>query len=343
MWKRFARTEIACIIITVVIALGLTYADPENWLGNLASSFIFSHSIGFSISGLVHVFDRYLDRLHPVPRVLLLVFLFLTGAFIGTEVGAWIIFPIFGVDLNPVGHGRILLINLLMGIVFGSVAFVYFTLQSTAQRMAKELREKEINQERLERLKTQAELEALQAKIDPHFLFNTLNSIASLISENPSAAESTVERLSDLFRYTLQRSGNKTVKLAEEMDIVRSYLEIEKIRFGERLQFVISRDGRLDDVAVPPLLLQTLVENSIKHGIAPDVRGGSIAVEAKLVGDRCVLSVADSGKGFAGPAGGSAFGLRSIRERLALTYEGKAEMEISRDTMTRVQITLPML
>jgi len=208
--------------------------------------------------------------------------------------------------------------------------------------MAEQLKQKEINEEKLKRLKTQAELEALQAKINPHFLFNTLNSIASLITENPAAAETTVEKLAELFRYTLQKTGNTTVRLRDELDIVLAYLDIEKIRFGDRLQFSLKCDPLLDDVHVPPLLVQGLAENSIKHGISPEVLGGSIGIDASRDGDRCIITVTDSGKGFSDPVEESGFGLRSIRERLALAYGDRAALEISSDAMTRIRISLPL-
>lgn len=208
--------------------------------------------------------------------------------------------------------------------------------------MAEKLKEKEIQEEKLMRLKTQAELEALQAKVNPHFLFNTLNSIASLISENPAAAESTVEKLSELFRYTLQSTANSTVKLTEELEIVRSYLQIEKIRFGNRLEFEIICDDRLNNFDVPALLIQPLVENSIKHALAFELHGGSICVEAKQIDNECHISVTDSGKGFAYDASETGFGLKSIRERLKLLYGNRAALNMFHDGSTHIHILIPL-
>jgi LytS/YehU family sensor histidine kinase len=208
--------------------------------------------------------------------------------------------------------------------------------------MAEKLKEKEIQEEKLMRLKTQAELEALQAKVNPHFLFNTLNSIASLISENPAAAESTVEKLSELFRYTLQSTANSTVKLTEELEIVRSYLQIEKIRFGNRLEFEIICDDRLNNFDVPALLIQPLVENSIKHALAFELHGGSICVEAKQIDNECHISVTDSGKGFAAETDETGFGLKSVRERLKLLYGNKATLNVFHDGRTHINISIPI-
>ena len=152
---------------------------------------------------------KWLGQLSPLRRLAAQFAVYLLAGFAGTEIGYFILrYVYFGGQFDIGSHLRLVFLNLILAVVFGSAAAVYLSLRSNAERMAKKVKEKEINEERLERLKTRAELDALQAKINPHFLFNTLNSIASLISENPAAAESTVEKLSELFRYALQRSGN---------------------------------------------------------------------------------------------------------------------------------------
>jgi len=226
--------------------------------------------------------------------------------------------------------------------VFGSIAVLYFTLKANAEHMAAELKQKELNEERLTRLKMKAELEALQAKINPHFLFNALNSIASLISENPKAAESTVEKLSELFRYTLKDANKSTVTIGEELEIVRTYLEIEKVRFGDRLQYTINYDGSVLDLRVPALIIQPLVENSIKHGIANTIQGGSILIDVRKNETTCRIMVQDNGKGFQADTRENGFGLRSIQERLNYMYNDKATLEIIRGNPTQIIITLPL-
>ena len=264
--RHFARTFVFCLIITIVIAAGLTFSDPPNYLGYLISSFIFSMCIGFTIHFLIDYTFPRIAALHTVIRLGILLILFLIGGLIGTGISVEIHKLIFNFSYTMKDYIRLLYFNLLLSIIFGSIAVLYFTLKGNAERMASELKEKELNEERLTRLKMKAELEALQAKINPHFLFNTLNSIASLISENPKAAETTIEKLSELFRYTLKDADKSTVTIGEELEIVRTYLEIEKVRFGDRLQYTINYDGSVLDLQIPALLIQPLVENSIKHG-----------------------------------------------------------------------------
>ncbi len=342
MKKEILRTAAFISVITVVVAVGLSYENPTRWLDNLISSFVFSSCIGLSIQAIIILLYKRLGRLSTVKRLSAQFAIYLVAGFAGTEIGYLILrYAWYGGSLDVGGHIRLLALNLILATVFGSAAAIYISLRSTAARMSRTLREKEINEERLERLKTRAELDALQAKINPHFLFNTLNSIASLIPENPAAAESTVEKLSELFRYTLQRSGNSTVKLSEEMEIVRSYLEIEKVRFGERLKFEIRSDESLNDFQIPPLLIQPLVENSIKHGISSETGGGTVDVDARRDGGSCIITVKDSGKGITLAGDETGFGLKSIRERLNLVYGVRAGLRVQEGS-SKVQITIPM-
>ncbi|MGD0338965.1 MAG: histidine kinase [Bacteroidota bacterium] len=336
--KDLTRIAVVCLVSTVIVASALTFMDPSHWVIYVYDSFVFSFCIGISISILIHIFLHRLKLLSLIPRTGALFVLFLIGGLVGTEIGTIIL----KMNLDMQDHFRLLLFNLLLATIFGGIAFLYLTLRGKVQRMAEKLKEKEIQEEKLMRLKTEAELEALQAKVNPHFLFNTLNSIASLISENPAAAEETVEKLSGLFRYTLQSTVNSTVKLSEELEIVRLYLQIEKIRFGNRLEFEIISDDRLNNIDVPALLIQPLVENSIKHGIALEVQGGTIRVEAKQIDEECHIIVTDSGKGFTAEAGETGFGLKSIRERLKLLYGNKATLNVFHDGNTHLHISIPI-
>jgi two-component system, LytTR family, sensor kinase len=336
------RTFVFCLIVTVVIAAGLTFSDPPNYLVYLISSFIYTMCIGFTIHTLTMFALPRIAALHMVFRLSVLLMVFLVGGIIGTGISVEIHKLVLNDSFTTKDYIHLLYFNLLLSIIFGSIAVLYVTLKVNAERMASELKEKELNEERLTRLKMKAELEALQAKINPHFLFNTLNSIASLISENPKAAETTVEKLSELFRYTLKDADKSTVTIGEELEIVRTYLEIEKVRFGERLQYAINYDGSILDLQVPALLIQPLVENSIKHGIANDIHGGSILVEVRKQEKKCRIMVQDTGKGFRAKNTENGFGLRSIQERLKYMYADEATLDIIGSDPTQIIITIPL-
>ena len=336
------RTFYFCLIITVIIAAGFIYSQPAHWKEPLYASFIYSMSIGFSIhflTGIVFHRDKPFAR---VVRNFILLFLFLLGGLVGTEVGVGIQIVTLGYRFSWNDQVRLLSMNFVLAALFGTIAVTYFMLKGRVERMAAQLKEKELNEERLTRTKMEAELQALQAKINPHFLFNTLNSIASLISENPKAAESTVEKLSELFRYTLKSAEKNTVSVAEELEIVRTYLEIEKVRFGDRLQYEITCDESVREFMIPALIIQPLVENSIKHGIASEVHGGRILVQVSKADGNCLISVIDSGKGIDGARNVNGFGLRSVEERLQLRYGALSSLRLIPDGTTHFLITIPL-
>ncbi len=191
----------------------------------------------------------------------------------------------------------------------------------------------------------QAELRALRAQINPHFLFNTLNTIASLIAENPRAAEDTTTRLAEVFRYALQASDRERAPLGDELAFVRAYLEIERARFGSRLRVVEAVEPGLESVPVPSLLLQPLVENAVRHGAAARTEGGTIRLDARRRDGHLVVEVGDDGPGFDGDRSprGAGFGLYSVRERLrAAGLPDALTIESSPGRGTCIRLTLPL-
>ena len=157
--------------------------------------------------------------------------------------------------------------------------------------------EREITAANLQARLAEANLEALQRQLHPHFLFNTLHTISALIHRNADAADAMLARLSDLLRLTLQRVRIRQLPLKDELDFIQKYLEIERARFGDRLRVVFDVDPAVLDAAVPSLVLQPLVENALKHGIAPKVAGGRVDVIARRDGSRLCLIVRDDGYG----------------------------------------------
>jgi len=189
----------------------------------------------------------------------------------------------------------------------------------------------------------EAELRALRARINPHFLFNALNAIAALIPNKPNVAEHTIEQLAEVFRYTVRQADREWVSVADEIEFVRSYLDIERIRFGERLQVRIEMEKSAAKVRIPAMTIQTLAENAVKHGITAVRDLGLISVSAELIasqehGSKAVITVSDNGPGFLDAAAvsatvrsGSGYGLRHIRERLLAHYGQAASLRIHRD------------
>jgi two-component sensor histidine kinase len=202
--------------------------------------------------------------------------------------------------------------------------------------VAHALRFYERNQERirreaeLESRLVQARLQALRMQLNPHFLFNTLNSIASLVHEQPQAEEM-IEALSDLLRITLKASDRAEVSLREELHFLDRYLLIEQIRFGDRLSVEKQIEAAALDAAVPILILQPLVENAVKHGIETRIAPGVIRISARRAGDTLLLEVCDNGRGLAKTANGipkEGVGLSNTRSRLSEMYNGSAILDL---------------
>ena len=188
---------------------------------------------------------------------------------------------------------------------------------------------------RAKRMAMVAELRALRAQINPHFLFNTLNSIAALVHKNPDEAEKVVEELADLFRYTLRASQHPTVSLADELTATNRYITIEKARFRDRMTMVQHIDETLLDARLPSLLIQPLVENAVKHGVSETE--GNCAVRLAITRQNAMihLSVRDTGPGFASTDPGEVFpngtGLANVRDRLRLHFGDQAACTILPD------------
>jgi signal transduction histidine kinase len=189
-------------------------------------------------------------------------------------------------------------------------------------------KDREVRAAELERRLAEARLQALQMQLNPHFLFNTLHAISSLMRKNVDAADRMIARLSDLLRYALESTTAQEVPLRQELDFLRGYLEIEQTRFGARLAVTLDVAPETLEAQVPNLVLQPLVENAIRHGIAPLARPGRIELRARNDNGRLTLEVSDNGRGLAGqqtPAEG--VGLSNTRARLEQLYGDRQRIE----------------
>ena len=208
-------------------------------------------------------------------------------------------------------------------------------------------RYRELRSVQLQAQLSDARLLALKSQLQPHFLFNTLHSISSLMLRDVPSADTMIARLSDLLRMSLEEPGEHVTSLKREMEFTQAYLEIEKIRFGDRLSVTFDVPPRILDVLVPQCLLQPLVENSIKHGISRRSSGGEITVRASTAGDRLLLSVRDNGPENA-PANGDrpvrfGLGLNATRERLRTLYGENQNLTLDflSDGHVEVNILIP--
>jgi two-component system sensor histidine kinase LytS len=193
----------------------------------------------------------------------------------------------------------------------------------------------------MRRLVAQAELRALQSQINPHFLFNALNALYGIIPREAKGARETVLHLADIFRYFLE-TRKTFLPLEEELHIVKAYLEVERLRLGDKLHTEIRVDPETLRVPIPILTVQPLVENAIKHGIAPKADGGTVSIETRLDSAGSLLVVvADTGSGFAENKSGG-IGLENVTRRLELHYGSEARLHVESDASgSRVSFSIP--
>ncbi len=225
---------------------------------------------------------------------------------------------------------KALIYSLLLGVGY---ALVY----------ARQLHERELREAQLQTQLLSAHLNVLKMQLHPHFLFNALNSISSLMYTDVSAADRTVARLADFLRQTLRTIDTQEVTLQEEINFLTLYLGIERIRLRDRLEVCLEVDEGARVALVPHLILQPLVENAIRHAIAPRVEGGSVTVLAKRCGDRLQLLVRDDGPGLQSNPNTTGLGLRNTRQRLQHLYPGTHQFLIRNGPTVgaEVQIEIP--
>ncbi len=219
---------------------------------------------------------------------------------------------------------RLILSNFFTSFIFffmwNSIYYIYHYVEKS--------RKQQLDTLKLETLVKELELKTIKSHINPHFIFNALNSIRALVDENPVRARSAITELSNILRSSMQAEKLETVPLHRELDIVKDYLALEQMRFEERLRVEMNIDEDTLDQPVPPMMLQTLVENAIKHGISKQVNGGVITIISDFVGDHHELVVRNSGQLATARLNGEGFGIRSTQDRLNLLYQDKASFDI---------------
>jgi len=204
------------------------------------------------------------------------------------------------------------------------------------------VRKKDVELAQMGELQKQAELQSLRAKINPHFLYNALNSIASLATTDAKKTEQMALALSDFFKYAINREQKQLNALSEELNATRTYLEIEKVRFGDRMSFEIDCPPELLEIQIPQLLIQPLVENAIKHGLSQITENGLIRIAVSRNDDQLIIRVYDNGPSFPDePLTG--FGIRNTQERIALLYGEQASVNWNNGEEKYIELNLPLV
>jgi two-component system, LytTR family, sensor kinase len=232
----------------------------------------------------------------------------------------------------------------LVGVYYTLMLIAIWMLIYIVYHYVEKNRNDQLDRLKLETTVKELELKTIKSHINPHFIFNSLNSIRALVDENPKRARRAITELSNILRSSMQAEKSETVPLEKELDIVRDYLALEQMRFEERLKIEFDIDEDTLQQQVPPMMLQTLVENAIKHGISKQVLGGVVRVVAIFKDNVMQLQVQNTGQLQSNP-NGDGFGIKSTQDRLNLMYQGKAVFEIKNldATMVESKVTLPVL
>lgn len=251
------------------------------------------------------------------------------------------------------GEPLLMLLNapstLVLGVTFGIIGYLIFGTRSRllASELQVALLEREQAEQRQRLLST--ELKLLQAQIEPHFLFNTLSNIQSLIHHEPAKADAMLEQLTVLLRGSLAGTRRDSATVSEELALVRAYLDIQQIRMGDRLRYRVTADPGVASLKLPPLLLQPLVENAISHGIERRPGPGTVHIEVGRVADQLRLTVTDDGPGLnadhgVGQSAEHGTALRNIRERLQSGYGDRAGLRLfeAQPQGVRAELALPL-
>jgi signal transduction histidine kinase len=315
-------------------AVGLTFATQVvGWRASVVVGYVLF--FGYSIA-LTDLLRREIRRRHWLDaspgRVIVRMGLAVMA------IGLVQTFLIFSVTLLLTSRvtqlgGAQMMFSYWVGLTGVDCTWAVFYVAATGPRR---YREKEVC---LQLALREAELRALEAQLNPHFLFNSLNSIRALVVENPPLAQDMLTRLANILRYNLHRDLMHTIPLASELEAVGDYLALEAVRFEDRLRVEFAIDPAAAQVAIPPMLLQTLVENALKHGIAPLPGGGDLIIRARLQGDGMIVEVENSGQIAATAPGSTRVGLANTRERLRILYGDGARLDLANCDGNRVRAT----
>lgn len=310
------------LLFNTAVALFLTGID---FGGPFAVNWLFSQSIGLTIYLGVESALRWLPRGRQQQAGLVVA---VTG---GSLLGAGLGYLLTGLPLLN-GFGERFWQTVVVSLLFGAAVTVFAFHRERTLLVEKGLREMRLKHLQADKARIEAELRLLQAQVEPHFLFNTLASVRALVRQDPALAESTLDALATHLRATIPKLRDDEAllhsTLGQQLDICASYLALMKLRIGGRLDYAIDAAQELRARPYPPLLLMTLVENAVKHGIEPKSGPGRIDVRAAVEGDALVVEVVDDGVGLQ-PGSGGGVGLANVRGQLAMRYGGHASFRIS--------------
>jgi signal transduction histidine kinase len=282
---------------------------------------LMSQSIGLSICCCVLLVHRLLESAGPALRAALVVVALVAGSLVGSYIGA----VATGMRPAAIFEKHDLWQLLLLGVIFGSIITYFFSSRERIIESQARIQEETIKRLTSDKKAAEADLRRLQAQIEPHFLFNILSNVLGLLETDPERGKSMLGDFIQYLRASLSKIRASDADLGQEIEVIRAYLNIFKIRMGDRLQYRIDVPEHLRGLPFPSMLLQPLVENAIRHGLEPRVEGGEIVIHAETDDRLLRLVITDTGLGLSEDADGG-LGLTNIRERLHTLYGDRAQL-----------------
>ncbi len=332
--KRLLTSLALTAVFNTIIALFLTHLG---FGGGLGINFTFSQSIGLCMCTFI-LAGHYFVRGPSIPgHVILLLIAMPAGAATGAFIGA----QIAGISFSEIlkGSPAFFIQMLFIGILFGTMITYFFFSRERISQTEAQLQQEQIKSLTLEKKTLETHLKLLQAQIEPHFLFNTLSNILSLLESDPERGKAMLEDLTRYLRASLSRTRGKMTTLGQEMDLVRAYLDICKVRMEERLRYTIEVPDKLRDMPFPPMLVQPLVENAVKHGLETKIEGGEILIKAEDQDGCYRLVVADTGSGLSEDSV-AGLGLTNVRERLSALFNRKARLLLEENQPSGLKVIM---
>jgi sensor histidine kinase YesM len=324
--KEFILYVMVLLIAALMFTFIFQWGEDAHFLQTFFISTIFSFSIGFINIAIFESIHSRINNLEIYLRILLSIPVFFIGTFIGLIVGNYICFLFFGFYPFP-----------SQSIVKFGVSFGFFSVILGSGLMFRE-RSRELK-EKAEIARLEASIKTLQAQINPHFFFNSLASIQSLIHENPEKAEEALAAISEIFRYSMRRGQKDFIELREELEFIKQFLFIEKIRLGDRLKIIWDIDEKLLNCLLPPFIIQPIVENAVKYGVEKQKKG-RVKVSVKEKNNELYISVSNTGSTKIRIVPDHS--LENIKKRIEIVYGKNGSFEINTNGEVEIELYIPM-
>jgi two-component system LytT family sensor kinase len=323
-------------IITLVLT-AITSALVHNL--DLSGFFVICLIVDYCITGITSGLCSYIDMLNLKPRIAYL--LYIPASITGTTGGIFLAQSIINRLFNGVvvyRGVRDLPPLIVVGLIVSGFVILFEHLNNSRKEKQQQLEKEKERAAGLELLNRDATIQMLRSRLNPHFLFNTLNTISELIYQDPEKAEKAVMNLSEIYRKTLAMSEKDMIAVSHELELMEAYLENERMRFGSRLEYRVAVDSDCGPMKIPALILQPFVENAITRGIAPKKEGGTVSITVKPEDGGVLFSIEDTGAGCETFQPG--FGIQNVLQRMDLLYRDRYRFDFNSDKGRGTRVTL---